>query len=82
MTKERAIQLAREWSMGLVCSLCEGEAEEYHKMFLEMLCSESEPRESMRYGKWKLLYESPFGAPHPVRLWACSECGAKMTIKE
>ena len=37
MTTERALRLAEKWSNGLVCSLREGEAAEYHKMFLDML---------------------------------------------
>ena len=37
MTTERAMRLAENWSNGLVCSLREGEAAEYHKMFLDML---------------------------------------------
>ena len=101
MTRERAIQLAKKWSKGLACSLREGEAEEYHEMFLEMLCDESRPRKLMRHGEWRLFDEAPFGVPYPIQLWACSicghtirvdgsrpeedfcsECGAKMTIKE
>lgn len=72
MTKERAIQLAKKWSKGLACSLREGEAEEYHKMFLEMLCDESNPRELMRLRVDGSRPEEDY----------CSECGAKMTIKE
>ena len=37
MTTERAMRLAEKWADGLVCSLREGEATEYHKMFLSML---------------------------------------------
>ena len=40
MTIERAKRLAEQWSKGWVCSLREGEAEEYHKMFLSLLCKE------------------------------------------
>ena len=40
MTIERAKQLAKRWGNGYVCSLREGEAEEYHKMFLSLLCKE------------------------------------------
>lgn len=41
MTIERAKRLAEQWASGGVCSLREGEAEEYHKMFLEMLLEKS-----------------------------------------
>lgn len=34
MTLEYAIRLARKWAFGGVCSLREGEAQEYHKMAL------------------------------------------------
>lgn len=37
MTRERAKTLASKWSAGCVCSLREGEAEEYHKMFYDIL---------------------------------------------
>lgn len=37
MTIERAIRLARKWAEGGVCSLREGEAQEYHKMALAAL---------------------------------------------
>ena len=37
MTRQRALRLAREWSQGHVCSLRNGEAEEYHAMFVAML---------------------------------------------
>lgn len=38
MTRERAKTLAYKWSSGSVCSLIDGEAEEYHKMFYDILC--------------------------------------------
>lgn len=31
MTRERAMRLAAKWASGGVCTLSEGEAEEYHK---------------------------------------------------
>ena len=37
MTIERAKQLAKQWANGYVCSLREGETEEYHKMCLSAL---------------------------------------------
>lgn len=42
MTTERAMRLAQKWSNGLVCSLREGEAAEYHKMVLDMLRAKQE----------------------------------------
>ena len=35
MTIKRAIRIASAWSQGHVCTLRDGEAEEYHKMALE-----------------------------------------------
>ncbi|WP_298069973.1 hypothetical protein [uncultured Mailhella sp.] len=35
MTLKRAIRIASAWSQGHVCTLRDGEAEEYHKMALE-----------------------------------------------
>ena len=37
MTKQRALRLARKWAQGHVCSLRDGEAEDYHSMFAAML---------------------------------------------
>lgn len=37
MTLEYAIRLARKWAFGGVCSLREGEVQEYHKMALAAL---------------------------------------------
>ncbi len=37
MTLDYAIRLARKWASGGVCSLREGEAQEYHKMALAAL---------------------------------------------
>lgn len=42
MTIERAKQLAKQWANGYVCSLREGEAEEYHKMCLSALQEQQE----------------------------------------
>ena len=46
MTIERAKRLAKQWANGRLCSLRHGEAEEYHKMFLSLLCREQEQLES------------------------------------
>lgn len=46
MTRQRALRLAREWSQGHVCSLRNGEAEEYHAMFVAML-EKSMPNEAL-----------------------------------
>ncbi len=40
MNLERAIRLARTWAFGGVCSLQEGEAQEYHKLALAALESQ------------------------------------------
>ena len=49
MTLERAIRLAKRWSTGGVCTLTEGEAEEYHKLCLEALM---EKKEGPKAGYW------------------------------
>ena len=46
MNKQKALRLARKWSQGYVCSLRDGEAEEYHAMFATML-EESMPNEPL-----------------------------------
>ncbi len=40
MNLERAIRLARTWAFGGVCSLQEGETQEYHKLALAALESQ------------------------------------------
>lgn len=42
MTLERAKQLAKQWADGYVCSLREGEAEEYHKLCFSALRAQQE----------------------------------------
>ena len=37
MTREKAIRIASKWAEGHVCTLREGEAQEYHKLCLEAL---------------------------------------------
>lgn len=37
MDRKRAIRLAERWSIGLVCTLIDGEAEAYHKLCLSAL---------------------------------------------
>lgn len=49
MTKERAISLANRWSRGIPCSVREGEAEAYHKMFLDVLHTQQEAGEYRFY---------------------------------
>ena len=48
MTIERAKQLAKQWANGYVCSLREGEAEEYHKMCLSALRAQQELESSLK----------------------------------
>lgn len=48
MTRERAKRLAAEWSFGGVCTLREGEAAEYHKLFYELLCQQEHFREDTK----------------------------------
>ena len=42
MTIERAKRLAKQWANGYVCSLREGEAEEYHKLCFSALQEQQE----------------------------------------
>ena len=60
MTKEKAIQLAQQWSQGLVCSLRDGEAEEYHQLFLDMLLQRSteESNEPLTYEELRQYYQT------------------------
>lgn len=46
MTTERAMRLAEQWSNGHVCSVRDGEAEEYHKMFWDMLCAQQKAKKN------------------------------------
>lgn len=46
MTTKRAMRLAYQWANGHVCSVRDGEAEEYHKMFLDMLCTQEKTEEN------------------------------------
>lgn len=48
MTKERAKQLAKKWANGYVCSLREGEDEEYHKMCLSALQEQQELESNLK----------------------------------
>ena len=43
MTRQRALRLAREWAQGHVCSLREGEAQEYHQLVVSLLETERLP---------------------------------------
>lgn len=49
MTRKRAIRIAEKWSEGRVCTLREGEAQEYHKMCLAAL-REQEKQNGRSYG--------------------------------
>ena len=42
MTIERAKRLAEQWASGGVCTLREGEAQEYNRLFLSMLLSKQD----------------------------------------
>ena len=52
MTDERAIRLAREWAFGGVCTLREGEAQEYHKRCLDALLRQQEQERSDTLNGW------------------------------
>lgn len=48
MTTDRAMRLAYQWANGLTCSVQDGEVEEYHRMFLNMLCARQEEEKNGR----------------------------------
>ncbi len=58
MTRQRALRLAREWSQGHVCSLRNGEAEEYHAMFVAML-EKSMPNEPLTLDELRQMGGEP-----------------------
>lgn len=62
MTTERAMRLAEKWSNGLVCSVRDGEAEEYHRMFLEMLRAQQEAKknEPLTLGELREMPGEPY----------------------
>ena len=68
MTKQRALRLAREWSQGHVCSLRDGEAEEYHAMFATML-EESMPNEPLTLEQLREMDGKPVWVT-PLGFWA------------
>ena len=65
MTIERAKRLAEQWPSGGVCTLRDGEAQEYHRLFLSMLLWKQYDVSPVRHGRW----EKQSG------LYSCSECG-------
>ena len=68
MTRQRALRLAREWSQGHVCSLRDGEAEEYHAMFATML-EESMPNEPLTLEQLREMDGEPVWVT-PAGFWA------------
>lgn len=54
MTLERAKRLAKQWANGHVCSLREGEAEEYHKLCFSALQEQQEQESNARMTVAKL----------------------------
>lgn len=48
MTIERAKQLAKKWANGYVCSLREGEAEEYNKLCFSALRDQQELESNLK----------------------------------
>ena len=58
MNKQRALRLAREWAQGHVCSLRDGEAEEYHAMFATML-EDAPPNEPLTIEQLRKMNEEP-----------------------
>ena len=68
MTRQRALRLAREWSQGHVCSLRNGEAEEYHAMFVAML-EKSMPNEALALEQLRKMDGEPVWVEE-VEHWA------------
>ena len=46
MTLARAIRLAHSWAFGGICTLKEGEAQEYHRLALAALCAQQEAEQN------------------------------------
>ena len=77
MTLKRAIRIASAWSQGHVCTLRDGEAEEYHKMALEafLAMQDSEPfyckYESCEFNSGFIGCRLSYGweCPHGVKRW-------------
>lgn len=51
MDRARAIRLAEKWSQGYVCTLREGEAQEYHKLCLAALQEQEQRKQGCEYCK-------------------------------
>lgn len=71
MTIERAKRLAEQWSEGHVCTLREGEAAEYHKMFARLLSEKEKQIEPITIEELHGMAEEPIwilfdGSKHPV----------------
>ena len=80
MTLQRAIQLARKRAFGGVCSLREGEEQEYHKMALAALEAQRDGDVTVRHGMWNDINSN---ARNPVAAWVCrcSLCGCPQDYK-
>lgn len=53
MTIERAKRLAEQWASGGVCTLRDGEAQEYHRLFLSMLLGKQDVVRCVECKHWK-----------------------------
>ena len=53
MTIERAKRLAEQWASGGVCTLRDGEAQEYHRLFLSMLLDKQDVVRCRECKHWK-----------------------------
>ncbi len=77
MTLDRAIRLAQKWADGMVCTLQDGEAQEYHKLALSALRAQQEKPEGKPL---ETTWETPETCPHCMEHlsldWSyCPECG-------
>ena len=53
MTIERAKRLAEQWASGGVCTLRDGEGQEYHRLFLSMLLGKQDIVRCRECKHWK-----------------------------
>lgn len=72
MTIEKAMRLASKWASGGVCTLREGEAEEYHKICYDALRKQI-PREP------DVMRE--LGTVYGREYYACPYCGSFLRYK-
>lgn len=97
MTLDKAIHTAKVWADGGVCTLRDGEVQEYHKLALDALRvqADAENPKTLVEHVWKGVYMSSPSSyvgtcsvcgmsndiPPPMLAHYCPNCGAKMDMK-